>query len=151
MTVWTQWRELNRFRQVCTPSASSISAHPDKPVLMNMHTEYIIPWRIRCMFYCLCKKNFKALRLSPFFFSDSFKLMISVILSCLSAYLRIVFHVKVSCCLGSETLDVQHSPNDQTKLKSVSFSLCIHHPLQCSIAACVKNSDKLPSQYTVLS
>lgn len=30
-------------------------------------------------------------------------------------------------------------------------SLCIQVPLQCSIAACVKNSDKLQSQYTVLS
>lgn len=29
--------------------------------------------------------------------------------------------------------------------------MCIQHPLQCSIAACVKNSDKLPSQRTVLS
>lgn len=37
VTVWTVRRKLNQFRQVSTPSATSSTAHPDKPVLMNMH------------------------------------------------------------------------------------------------------------------
>lgn len=123
MIVWTVRRKLNQLRQVCTPpSATSDTAHPDKPVGMNMHAQSIFFFFTeldKMYLYVLLLKTLSIQ--TPTNYKLTFNSLVVGVISCTACH---------CLCISSTTFNVQQPRHDEMKLNSVRF-LCAYS-IHCS-------------------